>query len=103
MGVDLYKDVALQLVGNLHGRRPAGSNDRKEFEEVVTQKLAAKGYQFKRGKRDPTVYTCSRTGSTILHHVEDLRVAAANDDLHSIVEGLHRYLDMKTGKIEALR
>ena len=53
MGVDLYKDVVLQLVGNLYGRRPAGSNYRKEFEEVVTQKLATKGYQFKRGKRDP--------------------------------------------------
>ena len=101
VGVDLYKDVVLQLVGNLYGRRPAGSNYRKEFEEVVTQKLAEKGYQFKRGKRDPTVYTCSKTGSTILHHVDDLRVAAANDDLHSIVEGLQGYLDMKTGKIEA--
>ena len=52
----------------------------KNFEEVVTQKLATKGYQFKRGKRDPTVYTCSKTGATILHHVDDLRVAAANDD-----------------------
>ena len=101
VGVDLYKDVVLQLVGNLYGRRPAGSNYRKEFEEVVTQKLATKGYQFKRGKRDPTVYTCSKTGATILHHVDDLRVAAANDDLHSIVEGLQGYLDMKTGKIEA--
>ena len=78
VGVDLYKDVVLQLVGNLYGRRPAGSNYRKEFEEVVTQKLATKGYQFKRGKRDPTVYTCSKTGATILHHVDDLRVAAAN-------------------------
>ena len=32
-GVDLYKDVVLQLVGNLYGRRPAGSNYRKELKK----------------------------------------------------------------------
>lgn len=47
------------------------------------------------------MYTCSKTGSTILHQVDDLRVVATNDDLHSIVEGLQGYLNMKTGKIEA--
>ena len=40
---------------NLYGRRPAGSNYRKEFEQLVTEKMATKGYSFQRGKRDPTV------------------------------------------------
>ena len=57
-GINLYKDVVLQLVSNLNGRRPAGNNYRKEFEEVLTKKCPTKGYQAKRGKRDPTVYTC---------------------------------------------
>ena len=72
---DLFKDVVLELVGNLHGRRPAGSNYGKEFEQVVTEKIATKGYRFQRGKRDPTVRTCSKTGATSLHHV----AAAATD------------------------
>eukprot|EP00435_Cladocopium_sp_Y103_P043816 s1981_g12.t1 len=46
-GVDLFKDVVLELVGNLYGRRPAGSHYRKEFEEVVTGKLAQRGISFK--------------------------------------------------------
>ena len=66
---DLFKDVVLELVRNLHGRRPAGSNYGKEFEQVVTEKIATKGYRFQRGKRDPTVRTCSKTGATSLHHV----------------------------------
>ena len=58
-GVDLNKEVVLELVGNLYGRRPAGNNYRKEFEQVVTEKMASKGYQFQRGKRDPNcVHLC---------------------------------------------
>lgn len=101
-GVDLFKDVVLELVGNLYGRRPAGNNYRKEFEHVVTEKMATKGYQFQRGKRDPTVYTCARTGATILHHVDDLRVGAADADLEFLLskQGLGEFLDMKVGKVE---
>ena len=54
-GGDPFKDVVLELVGNLYGRRPAGSNYRKEFEQLVTEKMDTKGYSFQRGKRDPTV------------------------------------------------
>ena len=53
--IGLFKDVVLELVGNLYGRRPAGSNYRKEFEQLVTEKMDTKGYSFQRGKRDPTV------------------------------------------------
>ena len=53
--IGLFKDVVLELVGNLYGRRPAGSNYRKEFEQLVTEKMATKGYSLQRGKRDPTV------------------------------------------------
>ena len=102
-GVDLNKEVVLELVGNLYGRRPAGNNYRKEFEQVVTEKMASKGYQFQRGKCDPTVYTCAKTGATILHHVDDLRVGAADVDLQFLLskQGLGEFLDMKVGKVEA--
>ena len=99
-GPDLNKEVVLELVGNLYGRRPAGNNYRKEFEQVVTEKMASKGYQFQRGKRDPTVYTCAKTGATILHHVDDLRVGAADVDLQFLLskQGLGEFLDMKAGR-----
>eukprot|EP00439_Symbiodinium_sp_Y106_P024923 s6017_g3.t1 len=42
ISVDPLKDVVLELVGNLYGRRPAGSNYRKEFEKVVTNGLVSK-------------------------------------------------------------
>ena len=74
-GVDLFTDVnvVLELVGNLYGRGPAGNNCSREFEEVVVHKMASKRYDFRRGKRDPTVYTCTEIGATIVHHVDDLR------------------------------
>ena len=95
--VDQQRDVVLELVGNLYGRRPAGSNYRKEFEQVVTQSLISKGYQFVRGTRDPTVYTCVNTDATLLHHVNDTRLGAFDSDLEFLQsdEGLGKYLDMK--------
>ena len=100
--VDLQRDVVLELVGNLYGRRPAGSNYRKEFEQVVTQGLISKGYQFVRGTRDPTVYTCANTDATLLHHVDDTRLGASDSDLEFLQsdEGLGKYLDMKNGSVE---
>ena len=79
--VDLCKQVVLELVGNLYGRRPAGSNYRQEFEKVVTERLVPKGYRFVRGRRDPTVYTCAATDATLLHHVDDFRIGASDPDL----------------------
>ena len=72
-------------------------------EEVVTDKMQRKGYQFTRGKRDPTVYTCAKTGATIVHHVDDLRVTATDVDLEFLLSkhGLGEHLDMKVGKIES--
>ena len=100
MSVDPLKDVVLELVGNLYGRRLAGSNYRKEFEEVVTHGLVSKGYQFI--TRDPTVYTCCKTDATLLHHVDDTRLGASDKDLEFLQsdEGLGKYLDMKNGGIE---
>ena len=102
ISVDPLKDVVLELVGNLYGRRPAGSNYRKEFEEVVTNGLVSKGYQFIRGTRDPTVYTCCKTDATLLHHVDDTRLGASDKDLEfpQSDEGLGKYLDMKNGGLE---
>ena len=102
ISVDPLKDVVLELVGNLYGRRPAGSNYRKEFEEVVTNGLVSKGYQFIRGTRDPTVYTCCKTDATLLHHVDDTRLGASDKDLEFLQsdEGLGKYLDMKNGGLE---
>ena len=101
----------LELVGNLYGCRPAGNSYRKEFEQVVTEKMASKGYQFQRGKRDPTVHTriktgvtiLHQTGVTILHHVDDLRVRTAHVDLEFLLseQVLGEFLDMKVGKVEA--
>jgi len=84
-------------------RRPAGSNYRKEFEQVVTEKMATKGYRFRRGKRDPTVYTSSKTGAMILHRFDDLRIGAAAADLDFLLstKSLGEYQDMKVGKVEA--
>ena len=102
ISVDPLKDVVLELVGNLYGRRPPGSNYRKEFEEVVTNGLVSKGYQFIRGTRDPTVYTCCKTDATLLHHVDDTRLGASDKDLEFLQsdEGLGKCLDMKNGGLE---
>ena len=55
-----------------------------------------------RGKRDPTVYTCSKTDATLLHHVDDVRMGASDADLNFLQskDGLGKYLDMKNGDIE---
>ena len=45
-------------------------------------KLVSHGYHFVRGKRDPTVYTCSTTDATLLHHVDDVRMGASDADLN---------------------
>ncbi|CAE7253040.1 unnamed protein product [Symbiodinium sp. CCMP2592] len=102
MSVDPLKEVVLELVGNLYGRRPAGSNYRKECEEVVTHGLVSKGYQFIRGTRDPTVYTCCKIDAMLLHHVDDTCLWASDKDLEFLQsdEGLGKYLDMKNGVIE---
>ena len=93
----------MELVGNLYGCRPVGNSYRKEFEQVVTEKMASKGYQFQRGKCDPTVHTRIKTGVTILHHVDDLRVRTAHVDLEFLLseQVLGEFLDMKVGKVEA--
>ena len=41
-GIDrfkMFKDVVLKAVGNLYGHRPAGNNYRREFAEVVVNKM----------------------------------------------------------------
>ena len=69
---------------------------------MVTQGLISKGYQFVRGTRDPTVYTCANTDAALLHHVDDTRLGASDSDLEFLQsdEGLGKYLDMKNGSIE---
>eukprot|EP00435_Cladocopium_sp_Y103_P075235 s47_g55.t1 len=81
----------------------AGSNYRKEFEEVAPGKLARQGYQFQRGKRDPKFSTCPTTRAKIVHQVDDLRVTAAESHLEFLLskQGLGKFLDMKMGKILA--
>ena len=71
--------------------------------EVVTEKMAPKGYQFQRGKCDSIVYTCVKTGVTIPHHVDDLHVGAAHVDLEFLLskQVLGEFLDMKVGNVEA--
>ena len=88
--------------GYFYGRRPAGSDYRQEFEKVVADKLVSHGCHFVRGKRDPTVYTCSKTDATLLHHVDDVRIGASDADLNFLQskDGLGKYLDMKNGDIE---
>ena len=95
--VDLQRDVASELVWNLYGRRPAGSNCRKKIEQVVTQDLTSKGYQFVRGTRDPTVYTCVNTRATLLRHVDGTCLGSFDSHLEFLQsnEGSDKYLDMK--------
>ena len=106
-GVDLFKDVVLELlenknVENLYGRRPAGSNYGKEFEQVVTEKKATKGHRFQRGKRDPIAYTCSKIGATILRprRRPACRSGRRRSRFSVVQKGLGEYLDMKVGKVE---
>jgi hypothetical protein len=80
-GADFYKDVALELKGNLYGRGPAGATFRDEFADVVVNKLKATGYEFVHGGRDSCVYTCKRTDATVLHHLDDARATVEDKDL----------------------
>ena len=92
-----YRDVALQISGNIYGRRTAGATFRNRFEEVLTN---APGFEFRRGTRDATVYVCQRTGATLLHHVDDVRCCASESDTARLWDYLRTKLPLKEGPLE---
>ena len=71
---DHFRDFVFRVDGNLYGRRTAGSVYRDELEEVLTGKLSQE-YDFQRGTKDPCMFLDRRSGLTLLHHIDDIRVA----------------------------
>ncbi|CAE8742493.1 unnamed protein product, partial [Polarella glacialis] len=95
------RDICWQLVGNLHGRRTAGAVYRDELEYVMVEKLKDHGFRFTRGRRDPCVYRCATTGTTIVHHVGDFRATGSAKDLTRLFDTeLAGYLKLKKGALE---
>ena len=79
----------LQLFRNLNGRRPAG------YRKAKTQRVNFFAY-------NPTVYTCAKTDSALLHHVDDVRLGASDPTCKFLQskEGVGKFMDMKNGSIE---
>ncbi|CAE8654540.1 unnamed protein product [Polarella glacialis] len=95
------RDICWQFVGNLYGRRTAGAVYRDELEYVMVEKPKDHGFRFARGRRDPCVYRCATTGTTIVHHVDDFRATGSVKDLTRLFDTeLAGYLKLKKGARE---
>ena len=69
-----FADYMFRLEGIRCGRRTAGSVYRDELEDILCNKFRPE-FQFRRGVKDPCVFRCQKTLSTLVHHVDDVRCA----------------------------
>ena len=96
-----FKDLLFRLDGNLYGRRTAGSVYRNELEEILVHKLDPKRFNFIRGQKDPTVFRCDKTGTILIHHVDDIRAAGPEQDLNYLFEvEMPKYCEIQCGQLE---
>ena len=83
-------DYLLQLKANLYGRRAAGANCRRKFEQEL--KLCP-NTEFERAPHEPCAYYCKKTEVLLIHHVDDVRVTGPQSELNRVMTYLEQVLD----------
>ena len=59
-------------------------------------------FEFKRGVKDPRVYHCSRTGVTLLHHIDDIRCVGPDNQINYLVdEEIPKDCEIEAGPLES--
>jgi hypothetical protein len=89
--------VRLRLDANVYGRRTGPRNFREEFEKRVKN---LQGFRFERSSFEPCLYYDRESQAMILHHVDDMRVAAKDNDIEELIQQLSACFWLKPGEIE---
>jgi hypothetical protein len=72
------------------------STYRDELEDILCNRLKEQGYQFVRGKKEPCLYICAKTGIALLHHVDDGNIAGTPEQLKKLGDTvLRKWLELK--------
>ena len=95
-----FSQLVWLVEGNIYGRRTAPFVYRAEFEKIITENLKQHGFAFSRGQKDVCVYTCSKTGTVLLHHVDDMRCTGSKASLEKLFSVLQNYVNLKQGDLE---
>ena len=68
------EDLLWQVDGNLYGRQSAAAQYRDRLDDIITKELPVEQYEFERGKIDACVYKCKKTGTVLVHHIDDFDI-----------------------------
>lgn len=88
----------LELEANVYGRRPAGATRRGEFGRILTR-LQDKRFEFARLPSETCMYVWRRTGSLVLHHADDIRLAASGPNAY---QASAAFVVAKVGVVEGI-
>ena len=83
---DVPKEHILwQVDGNLYGRQSAAAQYRDRLEEIITKELPPEQYEFQRGAIDGCVYKCEKTGTVLIHHIDDFDICGPEKVLNDLL------------------
>ena len=74
-----------QVDGNLYGRQSAAAQYRDRLEEIITKELPSEQYDFKRGAIDACVYKCEKTGTVLIHDIDDFDICGPEKVLNDLL------------------
>ena len=77
-------EIVWQVDGNLYGRQSAAAQYRDRLEEILASELKG-DYEFIRGKLDACIYRCQKTGTVLLHHIDDFDVCGPEKVLNDLL------------------
>ena len=96
------EEIIWQVDGNLYGRQSAAAQYRDRLEEIITLELPREKYEFARGKLDACVYRCKKTGTILVHHIDDFDICGPEHVLTDLltVEFPKNGCKLKMGEME---
>ena len=84
--------VVWRITQSLYGKRTASASYRLYFEALMVETPTA---CFTRGIREPCFYHCKSTQQTLLHHIDDKRLLATEEDRQKTIAHLSSFLLLK--------
>ena len=78
-------EIVWQVNGNLYGRQSAAAQYRDRLDTIVTKELPKDKYEFTRGQIDACVYKCKKTGTVLLHHIDDFDICGPEEVIQDLL------------------
>ena len=78
-------EIVWQVNGNLYGRQSAAAQYRDRLDTILTEELPKEKYEFTRGQIDACVYKCKKTGTVLLHHIDDFDICGPESVIQDLL------------------